>query len=95
MSTADRVRLDTNIRFRRVADEGVVVDQRSAEIMVLSELAIRTLELIRETESRDQVIHFISKEYDASEEQVRSDFLTFLDELSSRGMLLTESSDVR
>jgi hypothetical protein len=92
---SSRLKLDDNIRFRRVADEGVVVDQRSAEIMVVTEVAVRTLELIQETGDLDRVHQGIVSEFDVSDERARVDLEAFLAELESRQMLAWGKENVR
>jgi hypothetical protein len=80
------IALDDNILFRRVAGEGVVVDQRRAEVMVVNEVGLRVLELIREKLSVEQIIAAVNAEFDAEPETVEADVLRFIDQITERGM---------
>lgn len=80
------IALDDNILFRRVAGEGVVVDQRRAEVMVVNEVGLRVLELLREQVSVEQIIAKVTAEFDAEPETVEADVLRFIDQITERGM---------
>lgn len=94
MKPRDYLALDENIRFRRVGDEGVIVDQRSAEVMVISEVAVRALELIRDTRSMRDVLAGITGEFEVSLDQARVDMEYFIGTLRSRSMLCKEAPNV-
>lgn len=95
MKLPDHLQLDENLRFRRVGDEGVVVDQRSAEIMVVTEVAVRSLELIRKTGSRQRVLDTIVEEYEVASDKAQADLDRFLEELDNRNLLAKVIQDVR
>jgi hypothetical protein len=82
----DVIALDDNILFRRVAGEGVVVDQRRAEVMVVNEVGLRVLELLRDKVSVEDIVATVSDEFDAQPETVEADVLRFIDEITERGM---------
>lgn len=75
--------LSKNILFRRVADEGVVVDQHHGQVMVVNETAIRILELWREFESVQSVVEKIAEKYDATPEQIESDVIGLLRQVNN------------
>lgn len=78
--------LSKNILFRRVAGEGVVVDQHHGQVMVVNETAIRILELYRELESVDSVVKSIAQEYDAPPESIENDVITLLQKIEQRSL---------
>ena len=80
------IALDDNILFRRVAGEGVVVDQRRAEVMVVNEVGLRVLELLRDKVSVEEIIAKVTAEFDAEPETVEADVLRFIDQITERGM---------
>jgi hypothetical protein len=93
MDDTDYLALDENVRFRRVVDEGVIVDQRSAEIMHVSGVGIRVLELIRETHSVRGVLAGIVSEFKVPADRARTDLDRFLDTLRAHGVLQAEKAD--
>ena len=77
------VSLSENILFRRVADEGVVVDQHNGKVIVVNEIAVRILELYRESGSLESVVDSIAAEYDATPDVIKSDAITLLKQINS------------
>ena len=77
------VSLSENILFRRVADEGVVVDQHNGKVIVVNEIVVRILELYRESGSLESVVDSIAAEYDATPDVIKSDAITLLKQINS------------
>jgi ribosome-interacting GTPase 1 len=86
-TSADTLALHPEILFRTVDDEGVVVDQRQPEVMVVNGQAVHILELIRTTGSRRAVLNELVEQYDADEATIATDLDAFLEELKQRKML--------
>jgi len=84
----DTLTIHPDILFRAVDDEGVVVDQRQPEVMVVNGEAVYILKLIRETGSRKAVLESLLQEYDADPATIAADLDNFLSELRSRKMLI-------
>lgn len=82
----DHIRLDENVLFRRVAGEGVVVDQRAAQVMVVNDIGIRVLELIRELGSVEKIVNTIATEYDADVTVIEADVNKFLGQINEHKM---------
>lgn len=74
--------LSENILFRRVAGEGVVVDQQDGKVLVVNEMAIRILELCRELGTIESVVESITKEYDVLHEVIEKDAVELLQQLN-------------
>jgi len=87
MTWSDKITLDEEILFRAVGSEGVVVDQRKAEVIVVNALGLKVLELLRREEPRHAIIDTIAAQYDSTESQVTADVDAFLEDLSDRGWI--------
>ncbi len=85
---SDTLVLHPDILFRAVDDEGVVVDQRQPEVMVVNGQAVEILDLIRQTGSRNAVLNELQQKYDAERAVIAADLDDFLDELRIRKMLV-------
>ena len=86
-SVDDSLGLHPDVVFRAVGDEGVVVDQRRPEVMVVNRLALRVLQLIRETGSRSAVLAALESEYPVEPAVIEADMDGFLDDLRRRGLI--------
>jgi len=84
----DALTIHPDILFRQVDDEGVVVDQRQPEVMVINGQAVKILELIRETGSRKEVLAALVKTYNGDPATITSDLDEFLVTLREREMLV-------
>lgn len=86
-SQDDSLVLHPDVVFRAVGDEGVVVDQRRPEVMVVNHLALRVLQLIRETGSRAAVLATLESEYPVEPTIIAADMDHFLADLHGRGLI--------
>jgi hypothetical protein len=86
-SENDSLVLHPDVVFRAVGDEGVVVDQRRPEVMVVNHLALRVLQLIQETGSRDAVLAALESEYQVEPTVIAADMDHFLADLRGRGLV--------
>jgi len=86
ISLATRLQLDSHVRFRRYDDEGVVVNQTSAEALVLNDVAARLVEVSDGSRTLRECADLISGEFDAAPEIVREDVLRFAAELVDAGV---------
>lgn len=69
------------VRFRTVLDEGVVIQQDSAEVLVLSEVGARVLELLDGKRTVAAVEAALAAEFDAPAKEVGRDLARYLEEL--------------
>lgn len=76
-----RLALHPNARFRRFDDEGVIVQQSTAEAIVINETAARLLELADGTRTLRDCAAAITEEFDAELDAVSRDVLHFAEEL--------------
>jgi hypothetical protein len=75
------------VRFRRVGDEGVVVNQAAVEALVLNDVALRLLELSDGTRTIADCASVIVEEFEADREVVEADLLDFARELCEAGVV--------
>ena len=84
----DRVfRRCSDVRFRTVLDEGVVIKQDTAEVLVLNEVGARVLELLDGTRTVADVEAALADEFDAANAELGTDLASYLDELLSAGLI--------
>ncbi len=81
------VRLHPHARHRPIGDEGIVLHQQTAEVMVVNELGSRTLELLGKQATTRRIIDALSEEYEVERETLEQDVMIFLQELSSAGII--------
>jgi len=91
-----RYRLASDVRFRVVGGEGVVVLQDAGEVLVVNGVAARVLELLdlrreplpgREGRSAEELIARLVEEFDASNEDIERDVRDFLEEIREAGVV--------
>ncbi len=75
-----------DIRFRRVADEGIVVSQSSSEVLVLSDVAIEILSRLDGKTSLDAVVDQLLDAYEVERTKLEGDVLRFAGELVEGGL---------
>jgi hypothetical protein len=82
-----------SIRFRILEGEAVVLHQRSAEIMVLDDVATRILSL---ADGKAPLAHWaevLGREYDVPPDVLERDLLDFAEELVREGLLEPVTTD--
>lgn len=79
MSTSFKVASD--VRYRVIGDEAVVVRQGEGDVLVLNEVAARVLQLAGEGLSQDGIADRVAGEFEAREADLRGDVARFLAEL--------------
>jgi len=84
---ADRLRLAPDVRFRVVVEEGVVLRQRSAEVLVVNEVGARVLALIDPSRTVAQVLLQLEEEFDVERTVLEADVAAFLAELVASGVV--------
>ena len=60
-----RLQVAADVRFRPVFDEGVVIRQRAAEVLVLNEVGTRILELLSDELTLTEITERLATEFDA------------------------------
>jgi coenzyme PQQ synthesis protein D (PqqD) len=82
-----RVKLDDDLLLTAVDGSTVVLDAKNGIYLGTNDVGTRILELLRAHEDPERVIAALVDEYDVSEEKVRRDVQTVIDDLKSRRLL--------
>lgn len=77
----------SDIRFRVVDREAVVVRQRSAEVLVMNEVAARLLALADGVHPVSHWLDVLAGELDVDRATLERDVVGFLSELTAEGLL--------
>ncbi len=82
-SEAPAFKARSDVRYRTVFDEGIVVRQRAAEVLVVNSVGARILELLREQSNAEDLVTRLSAEFEVERSELEADVRTFLDELTA------------
>ena len=74
-------KLRSDVRHRRVHQEGVVVRQQDPEVITLNDVGTRVLELIAAGLSVKDMLDVLEQEYEVGREQLSSDVYAYTNEL--------------
>ena len=77
----------SDVRFRVMDGEAVVLRQDDAEVVVLNEVGTRILQLVDEGGSVDQIVALLLEEFEVGEEELRADTVEFLRDMVDTGIL--------
>ena len=88
MTETDRIfRLKSDVRYRSIADEGIVLRQDEGEVLVVNGVGVRVVELISQGIGLEQLLTTLEGEYDVEAKQLRTDVLSYIEELKGAGVL--------
>jgi hypothetical protein len=82
-----RLALDPRVRFRRFEGDGIVIHQKSAEAMVVTEVATRLLEMTNGARTLQECAAAIMAEFDAPADVIERDLIHFARELADLGVV--------
>ena len=77
----------SDVRFRPVDDETVVVRQEAAEALVLNEVSGRILELVDGKLTLTEIVGVLADEYEIDVETLRGDVISHVSELVEIGLV--------
>lgn len=80
-------RLKSDVRYRSIADEGVVLRQDEGEVLVVNGVGVRIVELIGEGTSLAQILATLENEYTVETGQLMTDVMSYLTALEEAGVL--------
>jgi hypothetical protein len=80
-------RLRSDVRYRIIDGEAVVVRQEEAEVIVLNSVGARVLELVRGGAPACRGFEALTKEYRVEPVELERDVLSFLGELVEAGVI--------
>lgn len=78
--------VDAHARFRRFEDEAVVINQTSAEVLIVNEVATALLELLDGARTIAQCADVLEERFEVSRERLEKDLIEFSSELVSAGV---------
>ncbi len=87
LSESGRYRLAREIRYRRIFDEGVIILQDRAEVVMVNATAIDVLELIDRGYHIDAVADELAARYACDQDTLDSDVLDYVIALWQAGIL--------
>jgi len=76
-------RIASDVRYRVIDDEAVVVRQGEGDVLVFNQVAARVIQLVGEGLTSQQIGDHAVDEFDAPEERIREDVAMFLEELEN------------
>jgi hypothetical protein len=85
--------LAPNVRFRRVDDEGLILRQDTAEVIVVNQVAARLLQLLDGSMTLHAVLATLSQEFDATPDRLAGDVKPFINDLLDAGFLRAVHGD--
>lgn len=84
---AERYRPLSDVRFRVIGGEAVVLKQEAAEVLVLNEVGARILELLDGEHTTTEVLETLGREFDAEAAVLAGDLESFLRDLTDSGVV--------
>jgi hypothetical protein len=87
------LRRRSDVRYRRIEGEAVVLRQSAAEVLVLNEVGASVLDLADGERPVGEWIATLAAEYDADPETLAAEVLEFAGELREAGLLETVEKD--
>jgi hypothetical protein len=88
MKENSKFELQGDVRFRVVADEGVIIRQTEGEVLIVNELGGEILTLIQQNLNLGDIVSTLSEHYDAEATNIMQDTQAYLKELLS-GQVIT------
>lgn len=87
LSASDRFRLARDVRFRVIVEEGVILRQQSAEVLVINEVGARLLDLVDPSRDLGRIGDRLEEEFDVERSVLDADVAAFVTELLAAGVL--------
>jgi hypothetical protein len=87
LTLQSRLALDPRVRFRRFENDGIVIHQKTAEAIVVSDVATRLLEMTDGTRTLQECADAIGAEFDAPSDVIENDIIRFASELEDIGVV--------
>jgi hypothetical protein len=86
ISLSDTLRIRTDVVFRQLDDEAVLLDLKSGTYFGLNPVGTRIWQLLGEQASLSAVLDTLAGEYDAARDELERDLLSLGQELCERGL---------
>lgn len=95
LTLQSRLVLDPRVRFRRFENDGIVIHQKTAEAIVISEVATRLLEMTDGARTLQECVQAIRSEFNAPAEVIERDVIQFATELAEIGVVAVVETAVQ
>jgi hypothetical protein len=82
--------LRSDVRFRKVFGEGLIIRQDAAEVLGLNPTGARIVELVGTGAPETEIVAALCQEFEVDEAQARDDLRRFIDELAEAGVVVRE-----
>ncbi|WP_134702534.1 PqqD family protein [Ammoniphilus sp. YIM 78166] len=82
----------SNLEIIEMDDDWIIMDTEHYTITKVNEVGAFILTRIKERKSLDEIEHLITSHYDADPLTVKSDVLSFIEQLENIGLLIHESN---
>ena len=93
-STTPTYHVKSDVRFRVLQGEAVVLRQDDAEVLVLNEVGSRILELLAGGRTQQAVIDQLLDEFEVDPAQLRTDVSSFIETLKKSSVLDVVAVDI-
>jgi hypothetical protein len=90
LTLQSRLALDPRVRFRRFESDGIVIQQKTAEAIVISDVATRLLEMTDGARTLQECAVALQTEFDASADVIERDVVQFAAELVDLGVVAVQ-----
>ena len=84
---SETYRRRSDVRFRVIAGEAVVLRQEDAEVLVLNEVGARILELTDGSRSLAAIVNALEQEFEVGRTELETDVRGFVDDLLEAAVL--------
>jgi hypothetical protein len=85
--TNTRYELRPDIRFRRIAGDGLVVCQNAGEVLVTNAVGAEILSMIERRQDDGDMLEALADTFDADRATLKTDMERYLAELESQGVI--------
>jgi hypothetical protein len=90
LTLQSRLAIDPRVRFRRFESDGIVIHQKTAEAIVISEVATRLVEMTDGSRTLQECAAALESEFDAPAEIIERDIVQFATELVDLGVVAVQ-----
>ena len=82
-----RIQLSSQVRYRAVGEEGVLVHLENGQVIVVNEVGLFIIGQLDVPRTRNELVRAISQEFEVTEKQAVSDIELYLAELAREQVL--------
>jgi len=87
MQDNQKISLTSQVRYRAVGDEGVLVHLENGRVIVVNEVGLFIVQLLAAPKTRRELAEAIALEFEVSADQAESDLELYLAELENEQVL--------